>query len=169
MEKETPSPKTGRELAERLVLDEALRARLIRVAAERFRIERSTAEDLLQDAALELMRTEGFIHSPDGFAYRVFHSRCCRYIERQVARRQLVTRSPALTRVRPRDEATDLDLAIALRQVIGRLSPVCQRLLFCRYVEGRSVTETARELARADASVPTLVSRCLERLRRLLS
>lgn len=169
MESETPAPQTGRELAERLVLDEALRARLIQIAAHRFRIERSTAEDLLQDAAVELMRTEGLVHRPEGFAYRVFHSRCCRYVERQATRRQLVAQSQGLTARRPRDEATDLELAVALRQVIGRLSPVCQRLLYCRYVEGRSVAETAKELTRSNASVPTLVSRCLERLRRLLS
>lgn len=168
MEKETPQARSGRELAERLVEDEGLRTRLIEIAAARFRIDRATAEDLLQDAAVELMRTEGLVHSPEGFAYRVFHSRCCRYIERQASRRQLDPSLPDRGR-RARDAATDLELALALRQAVRRLSPICQRLLYCRYVEGRSVAETAREMARSIASVPTLVSRCLERLRRLVA
>ena len=161
--------RTGSEVAERLVVDGALRARLMQIAWERFGIDRATAEDLLQETAVVLLRTSRLIESPDGFAYRVFYVRCCHHIERLACRRQTL-RQNATAPVRPaRDVATDLDLGLALKQGISRLSATCQELLRRHYREGKSYEEVARELEKANRSISTLMSRCVDRLRRLVS
>lgn len=169
MEASTAAPMSGPAVAERLVLDEPLRERLIEIAAHRFRLDRETAEDLLQETAIELVRSAGLIQKPDGFAYRVFYTRCCHYLDRETGRRALRERAGPPTALPHTGEADALDLGITLRQALAQVSPACRKLLYFRYIEGRSLEETAHALDKAGSGVSTLISRCLSKLRRLVS
>lgn len=166
---EESTPLSGTQAAERLVTDGALRDHMFALAWDRFRIDRSAAEDLLQEAAVELIRSGRPILRPDGFALRVFHSRCCRYVERQATRRRLLSRAAPTLPGPKRIDASGTDMALALRQGLGRLSPTCQRLLREHYCEGRTLAETAQKLSKAESGISTLVSRCLDRLRSLMA
>lgn len=169
MESNAATPMTGPAVAERLILDEPLRDRLIEIAAHRFRLDRETAEDLLQETAIELVRSAGLIQKPDGFAYRVFYTRCCHYLERETGRRALREQAGPPPPRSHTDEAEALDLGITLRQALAQVTPSCRRLLYYRYIEGRSLEETAAVLEKAGSGVSTLITRCLRKLRRLVS
>ncbi len=166
---EEPVTQSGTEVAELVAADGRLRERLIGIAREKFRLDRETAEDLLQETAVILIGLNTQVRRPDGFAYQVFHTRCCHYVERQAGRRKLLAVAGLGPKRHPRDAATDMELAAALRQGLSRLSPTCQKLLRGHYWEGRTLDETARELSKAEAGISTLVSRCLARLRRIVS
>lgn len=123
---------------------ETFRERLIGIAREKFRIDRDTAEYLLQETAVILVGTDAKIRKPDGFAYRVFYSRCCHFVERQASRKKLRA-------------VSDKELALAFRHGLARLSPTCQKLLRGHYLEGRTL----------DAAEQGLVSRSFARLKRI--
>lgn len=154
-------------MAEALATDGEQRARLVTYARVRFGIGGEGAEDLLQETLLELLRVEGLIYRPRGFAFQVFHRRCCLQTSRRghsgntgSAASEPATSSPG--------DAEVVESLVLLRQGFGRISASCRRILFAYYIEGRSLKETAEELALASTSVWTLVNRCIRRLRECL-
>lgn len=155
----------GQDVAELLAEDRDLRCRLVEYAAARFRIDRTTAGDLLQETALDLIRFDGYVRRPEGFAFAVFHTRCCRLVTRQAERRRTLEQTPLPVSRTPRDEASERDLAVALRQGLRMISPGCRKLLTAYYLEGRSLKETAAVRSVSPTGVWTLINRCLRRLR----
>jgi RNA polymerase sigma factor (sigma-70 family) len=165
---EGPVRKTGREVAEALAVDAEFREKLVETAREKFRLDRDTALDLLQETAVILIGTEMEIHHPRGFVFQVFQSRCCRCVESQIRNRRIRNEAPSPPAAPPGAAADGAALGAALRQALGRVSPKCRELLRSHYWEGRTLTETAEKLSTGKGSVSTLVSRCLARLRRIL-
>lgn len=88
MESEVSSS-TSREIAEAVLLDGEQRSRLVAYARSRFGIESDDAQDLLQETALELLRHRTIVRSPHGFTFKVFHTRCCRFLQARQANRRV--------------------------------------------------------------------------------
>ncbi len=164
------TPPTPRQVAEAVLLDPGRRSKLLGFAASRFGIDRTDAEDLLQETALVLLRQRGYVRHPDGFVFIAFRARCARFLE---ARRRRLELYRAGT---PQDEAIPhpwgparIDREIALREALNGISSSCRRLLSAHYVEGQSLNEAARGLTLSYSVVSKRISRCLERLRAWLN
>ena len=155
-------------MAEALAADAEFRERLVEAARDKFRIDRDAALDLLQETAVILIGTGQEIHHPRGFAYQVFHSRCCRCVEGQIRTRRIREEASSSRSPFPGAAADGAALGAALRQALARVSPKCRELLRSHYWEGRTLRETAERMSTGKGSVSTLVSRCLSRLRRIL-
>jgi RNA polymerase sigma factor (sigma-70 family) len=165
MESEVSSP-TLREIAEALVLDGEQRSRLVTYARSRFGIEADDAQDLLQETALELLRHRTIVRSPHGFTFKVFHARCCRFLQARQANRRVFSgaREPAEIAC----DASAPERAhkkLELREVLETVSSSCRKILLAHYVEGRSLRETAQAMPLPYSGVWNTISRCLRRLR----
>lgn len=159
---------SGPEAAEALLLDREEYERLASMAFRRFGIRREEAEDLLAETLLELSACDAVVRSPKGFAYHVFYTRCCRWLEREGRRRE-ETSGLDPGSIRPSDHtAADIDWSLALRQAFGRLSVVCRRLLVGYYVEGLSLRETAETTGHSSKQVWKRLDGCLRRLKQCL-
>jgi RNA polymerase sigma factor (sigma-70 family) len=147
-------------------MDPASRTRLLGYAMKRFEMREEDAEDLLQETAVDLLRQRIHVRKPNGFVFSAFHLRCCRFIEIQKSRRQLLEKewSP------PQDSAQPekIEHRVALKQAMQTISVPCRRILRAYYVEGLSLQETARAIAAAYGGVWTRIDRCLRRLRQCL-
>jgi RNA polymerase sigma factor (sigma-70 family) len=164
------APPTTRAIAVAVLADPGQRSRLLAYARDRFGIGSDDAQDLLQDTALELLRQQSHIESPQGFVFALFRSRCWRFVERRrrglevfVARPQACEASPAP------GGAGELDRRLALREALNGISSSCRRLLAAYYVEGQTLTETARVMELASSGVFKTINRCLQRLRRCIA
>ncbi len=167
MELETPSP--ARSVVEAVLQDPDERSRLMGYARVRFGIDRDTAEDLLQETALDLLRQRSLVRSPKGFVFTVFHARCSRYLRRNVADRLVFNPAkPQASRGESRDSPT-IDSRLALQEALEEISVGCRKLLLAYYFEGRSLREAADVTARAYSGVWKTIDRCLKRLRRCLA
>lgn len=168
MESEVSSP-TSREIAEAVLLDAEQRSRLLAYARSRFGIESDEAQDLLQETALELLRQRTVVRSPHGFTFKVFHSRCCRFLRERQKNRGMFEPAPETL-----DAACDpgalekADRKLELREALETVSSSCRRILLAYYVEGRSLRETARALPLPYSGVWNTINRCLRRLRACL-
>ncbi len=167
MELETPSP--ARSVVEAVLQDPDERSRLMGYARVRFGIDRDTAEDLLQETALDLLRQRSLVRSPKGFVFTVFHARCSRYLRRNVADRLVFNPAkPQASRAESRDSPT-IDSRLALQEALKEISVGCRKLLLAYYFEGRSLREAADVTARAYSGVWKTIDRCLKKLRRCLA
>jgi RNA polymerase sigma factor (sigma-70 family) len=161
-------PGTGGELAEALLLDREQVERLVGLAFNRFGIRRQDAEELLAETYLELSGCDAVVRSPKGFAFHIFYTRCCRWLDRDEHRMwQTVGLDPAADQ-RNRNVENDLDWTLALRQAFAHLSAVCRRLLVGYYVEGLSLKETAETTGHSPKQVWKRLDACLRRLKRCL-
>jgi RNA polymerase sigma factor (sigma-70 family) len=159
---------TGAELAEALALDRGQVERLVGIAFNRFGIRRQDAEELLAETYLELSASDAMVKSPKGFAFHVFHLRCCRWLEREVSRlEETVGLDPGAGRSNGQS-AVDVEWSLALKQAFVRLSPVCRRLIVGYYVEGLSLKETADTTGHSRKQVWKRLDACLRRLKRWL-
>ncbi len=167
MELETPSP--ARSVVEAVLQDPDERSRLMGYARVRFGIDRDTAEDLLQETALDLLRQRSLVRSPKAFVFTVFHARCSRYLRRNVADRLVFAPvKPRASQGESRDSPT-IDSRLALQEALEEISVGCRKLLLAYYFEGRSLREAADVTARAYSGVWKTIDRCLKRLRRCLA
>lgn len=154
---------TGVEVAEFLVLDQNLVCRLVALAHSRFGIDRSDAEDLIQETALEIARSASLISSPEGYAFQVFHNRCARFLERRVRRGGVFVR-PRDCEMRPAPDAK-LDERLFVREAFARISASCRLLLASYYVDGASLKETAARSGHSPKQVWKRLSGCLRKLK----
>jgi RNA polymerase sigma factor (sigma-70 family) len=162
--------RTTREVAETILLDAAERAKLLRYARSRFGIASDDAEDLLQETALELLRQRSYVRSPESFVFTVFRGRCARFVGGLANRRRVFRETPDDIEETPEVipyESTDR--RVALRQALENVSSSCRRLLCAHYVEGVSLSESARRLSLTASTVPKAISRCLAKLRACLA
>lgn len=149
----------GRSLAERLALDNGLRARLGSYAWRRFGIPPEDVADILQETCLSLLYSRARIEYPEGFALAVFHGRCCSAIGARVKARG--------TPPRPEEVFGDRNPvdSIWLRDAVARLSPRRRALIREYFFAGHNLKETARLCGIAEASAWTLLNRSVVRLR----
>jgi len=169
MELETPSP--ARSVVEAVLLDPNERSRLVRYARARFGIDSDTAEDLLQETALDLLRHQSLVRSPKGFVFAVFRVRCSRLLRKNVADRRVFAPAEPGTR-QGASESSDsqtIDSRLALQEALEEVSAGCRQLLRAYYFEGRSLREAADVTARADSGVWKTIDRCLKKLRQCLA
>jgi RNA polymerase sigma factor (sigma-70 family) len=169
MELETPS--LARSVVETVLLDPKERSKLIGYARVRFGIGRDSAEDLLQETALELLRQRSLVRSPKGFVFTIFHARCSRFLRRKVADRQMFTpsESEAAPKTPTLPAGQTIDSRLALQEAMEEISPGCRKLLLAYYIEGRSLREAASATARAYSGVWKTIDRCLKKLRQCLA
>jgi RNA polymerase sigma factor (sigma-70 family) len=169
MESEVSSP-TSREIAEAIVLDGEQRSRLVTYARSRFGIESDDAQDLLQETALELLRHRTIVRSPHGFTFKVFHARCCRFLQARQANRRVFSGAHEPAEIACDASAPETaDRKLELRKVLETVSSSCRKILLAHYVEGRSLRETAQAMPLPYSGVWNTISRCLRRLRACLA
>jgi RNA polymerase sigma factor (sigma-70 family) len=164
------APQTTRQVVETVLLDPHERHKLAAFAYARFGIGQQDSEDLLQDTALELLRQRHYVHSPQGYLFAVFRMRCVRFFRDRKA--SGVTVEIKETMLDPASHPAELeksDKSLAIRQALCRISSVCRKLLASHYIEGKSLRETATDLARASSGVGNTITRCLKRLRACLN
>jgi RNA polymerase sigma factor (sigma-70 family) len=157
---------------EGVLLDREERSRLVAYARARFGIDPDSAEDLLQETAIELLRLRTLVHSPRGFVFTVFHARCCRYLRNLRAERRMFSGDEftvAEEASAAGDECEFLDSRLLLQRAFGEISPSCRKLLHAYYVEGRSLRESGEAMALAYSGVWKTINRCLKRLRACLA
>lgn len=169
MELETPL--VGRAAVEGVLSDPGQRSRLVAYARSRFGFDSDTAEDLVQETALEVLRQRSLVSSPRGFVFTVFHARCCRFLRHQQARYQVFDRGDCAT-VEEASGGTaseSIDSRLTVEQALEEISEGCRKLLLAYYVEGQSLREAANVTARAYSGVWKSITRCLQKLRRCLA
>lgn len=167
---ETETPPTTREIAEAVLLDADQRKRLLSYARSHFGIGTEDVEDLLQETALELLRQRTLVHNPNGFAFTVFRSRCCRFVKAHQAYRAIFGDEDCHFKGAPHPLGPEkIDSRLAMRQAFGEISASCRKLLVAYYVEGKSLREAAQTTARAYSGVWRRINRCLGRLRKCLA
>lgn len=164
MESETSSQ--SREIAQAVLLDGEQRSRLVAYARSRFGIESDDAQDLLQETALELLRQRSLVRNPPGYTFKVFHIRCCRFLQTRQEHRRVFVRAeePSETKC----DATAIETAhrkLELREVLAAISSSCRKVILAYYVEGRSLREAARAVPLPYSGVWNTINRCLRRLR----
>jgi DNA-directed RNA polymerase specialized sigma24 family protein len=108
------SVRSGFDVAEEMLLDPHEVARLMRLARLQFGIEEDDALDLLQETALDVVRTRAPVEHPRAFVTRVFYRQCCQYVRRAVRSRSRVS-GGSFPDVAAPDGAAVEDL-LALRQ-----------------------------------------------------
>jgi RNA polymerase sigma factor (sigma-70 family) len=159
---------TGPDLAEALLLDRSECERLIGLAFRRFGIRRVDAEEVLAETLLELSASGALVHSPKGFAFRVFYVRCCRWLEREGRRAETPVGLDPAGGDRVSLPGSDPGLALAVRQAFAKLSATCRRLLKGYYVEGLSLRETAETTGHSSKQVWKRLNSCLKKLKECL-
>jgi RNA polymerase sigma factor (sigma-70 family) len=159
-----------RAAVEGVLLDPEQRSRLVAYARGRFGIDSDTAEDLLQETAIELLRLRTLVRNPRGFVFTVFHTRCCRYLRAVRAERRVFAASgcAAAEDFSEPAHSEELESRIMVERALAEISATCRKLLHAHYVEGRSLRESAEATALAYSGVWKTINRCLKRLRACL-
>jgi RNA polymerase sigma factor (sigma-70 family) len=168
---ELEKPLLGRTAVEGVLADPAQRSRLVAYARSRFGIDSDTAEDLLQETAIEVLRQRSLVSRPRGFIFTVFHARCCRFLRHQQARYRVFDRGDCATvEEAPGAAASEtIDSRLTVEQALEEISAGCRKLLLAYYVEGQSLREAANVTALAYSGVWKTITRCLQKLRRCLA
>lgn len=166
---EASAPQTARQVAETILVDQQRRGKLCAYAHSRFGICPDDAQDLLQETAIELLRHQAYVRTPDAFVFSVFRTRCARFVDSRRINRDRFD-DGTLIEDAPGDGRVDgLDRQLALREALNSISSACRRLLCAYYFEGESLREAGRRLSLNYSSVAKTISRCLKRLRRCLA
>ncbi|HEX5133769.1 MAG TPA: sigma-70 family RNA polymerase sigma factor, partial [Thermoanaerobaculia bacterium] len=152
-------------------LDREQRSRLVAYARARFGFDTETAEDLLQETAIELLRLRTLVRSPRGFVFTVFHARCCRYLRQTQAERRVFPGRERAIREETGERADpgDVNSRLLLKRGFEEISVSCRKLLLAYYVEGQSLRESAETMALAYSGVWKTINRCLKKLRACLA
>ena len=156
---------------EGVLLDREQRSRLVAYARSRFGLDSDTTEDLLQETAIELLRLRTLVRSPRGFVFTVFHTRCCRYLRHMQVERRIFSEGKRAVAEETCGVADpeELDSRLFVQRGLEEVSASCRKLLLAYYVEGRSLRESAAEMALAYSGVWKTINRCLKKLRACLA
>lgn len=156
-------------------------SQLIRRIVARFRFPSEEADDLLQEVWTEvIVRLPEFDWQNEAarlraWLYTVLRSRALNVIRRK-ARRRAISLDENLQGAEPADHSADpaalweakwdSELAhLLLAQIQKKVSPINYRLLYSRYVEGRSLSETAAQLGLSERQVSYRQHRLIRKLR----
>lgn len=158
------APRSAWQVAEDVLVDPSVRARLSSYARARFGIAAEDADDLLQETALELLHRESYVRSPEGYVFAVFRSRCVRFTAERA-------RSRHLEPVGEESCATELrvESLMMLREALTELSHRCKQLLCAHYIDGWSFAAAAEKFALGYKTYHKALDRCLKRLRKTLA
>lgn len=130
--------------------------------------ERSSAEDLVQDAALRMLRY--LPARPIGSLFAYARTVMVRLVYDQsskaAATRELLASDPSDGRDRP-DTAIDSDGRIVLWAALGRLTQQARTVLVLRYYADFTDKQIAELLGSARGTVRSAISRALTELRQL--
>ena len=137
--------------------------KLVTLARSRFGIHEVDAEDLVQETALEIVRSPALIASPESYAFQVFHNRCARFVDRRTKRSAVFVETGDWYRTPTAQE--DLDEKSIVRAGFARISATCRTLLTSYYVEGTSLKETAERTGHSPKQVWKRLSACLKKLK----
>lgn len=122
-----------------------------------------TAEDLAQSALLKVYRSWGrrrAWQNPDAYARRVLYTTFCSVWH------QTRNSSPGEASEPTVDGGQlEVELAIDIRQALGRLPRRARAVVVLRYLEGLSVEETAAVLGCSQGTVKSQTSRALKLMR----
>lgn len=138
------------------------------IVSRGFDLQGAEAEDAFQDAFARVFERLGSLRDPEALRPWIAQTtrRCC--IDRIRARRpETLVSEPEDTA--GEDVIAELDDALAVRQALTRLSGECAEVLdrfFCRDESYRTIGE-ALELP--PGTIASRISRCLEKLRQVLS
>ncbi len=120
--------------------------------------DRHVAEELAQDALVQLCRHWSRIELPQAWLTRVALNAATSWWRRKVAERKAYRRhGTGPDEVRPTDPAD----AVAVRQAVSSLPRRQQTVLVLRYYEDLSVAETAAVMGCAEGTVKSLTHRAL--------
>lgn len=122
--------------------------------------DRSVAEEIVQDAFLEVSRRWGELENPAGYLRTVLVNRCRNHLRRLEVRRRKAPPPPRLE-----VDAPELD---ELWTVLMRLPAKRRAALVLRFYEDLPVSEVARILDCRPGTVSSLVHRGLADLRKVL-
>ena len=157
---------SGHDVAEQLLLDRRELGRLMRLADLQFGIGPDDSQDLLQEAALDIVREKKSIKNPRGYVTRVFYMQCCQYVRRTVRRRARERRLTAFDVAAP--NALPADERLGLEEALEHISPRCRGLLMAHYVEGKGFGEAAAEFGFSEKQAWKRFDACLRKLRQSL-
>jgi RNA polymerase sigma factor (sigma-70 family) len=160
---------TPRQVVETLLLDPGERSRLLSFAQRRYGIRREAAEDVLQDAAVQLLAQRRRVRKPRAYLFSVFRIRCRRYLGSSLRYSDAVPLPDESFGFPDHDQETDAGRSIALHEGLVRISSACRKILAAHYIEGRSLRETAERMTLAYSGITKAISRCLKRLRACLT
>ena len=166
---EASAPQTTREVVETILVDQKRRDKLFAYAHSRFGICPDDAQDLLQETAIELLRHQAYVRTPDAFVFSVFRTRCVRFIDSRRTIREKFDDGAMLENTAGDGRIDGLDRRLDLRGALNSISSSCRQLLCAYYFEGESLREAGRRLSLSYSSVEKTISRCLKRLRRCLA
>ncbi|HEY6065813.1 MAG TPA: sigma factor, partial [Thermoanaerobaculia bacterium] len=116
---------------EGVLLDREQRLRLVAYARARFGIDSDTAEDLLQETAIELLRLRTLVRSPRGFVFTVFHARCCRHLRHAQAERRMFAGDSCAdsSAASNTPDSAEIDSRLLVQRALGEISDSCRKLL----------------------------------------
>lgn len=158
------APRSTWQVAEDVLVDPSVRARLRAYGRSRFGISAADADDLLQETALELLHRESYVRSPEGYVFAVFRSRCVRFAAERARSRHLepVGEDSGTTEQR-------VESLLMLREALTELSQRCKQLLCAHYIDGFSFSDAATKFALGYKTYHKALDRCLKRLRKTLA
>lgn len=133
------------------------------------------AENLLQDAFMELWKNNDRIHeikNINAYMFRLVRNRCLDYLKHKVHERAYeeavtVERKAALDTLDMMGD-TDLmagELTMVLKQAIGNLPPRCREIFLLSREEGLRYSEIAERLSLSENTVSVQLGIALRRLR----
>lgn len=131
--------------------------------------DQQTAEDLVQSAlAKAFTRWPRLRDDPEPYIRRIIYNDRVSFWRRQGRRGELLVADMPEPGVQDHDTTLRLGLRIAMRKALLALPPRQRAVLVLRYLEDRSVEETAEVLGCRPGTVASQANRALSKLRRMI-
>ncbi|MEO3828873.1 SigE family RNA polymerase sigma factor [Actinomadura sp. B10D3] len=127
--------------------------------------DQHAAEDVLQIALAKTAARWTAVENPEAYVRRVMYRQQASF--RRLKWRQRETRRGVLPEEIARDELSAVDLKLAVRGALARLTPRQRMVLALRFLEDRPEAEVAQILGCSIGTVRSTTHRSLARLRRL--
>jgi RNA polymerase sigma factor (sigma-70 family) len=143
----------------------------VRSTFRRFRIPPGDRDDLVQEAALALLRNYDSIENPGAWFVGCLKHKCLHYWRSRRRRLYESIDSGLLEAVAPHSpDSPERDLVrMELRAALGRIDKRCRIMLEMRYLMDCPTTELASAAGCRPTSVGKLTSRCLGALSKALN
>jgi RNA polymerase sigma factor (sigma-70 family) len=135
------------------------------VAARKFRIPESEAENLIQDVFLSFLQQSGRVTNVRSWLVAAICNASRHYWRAQGRTESLPDDIGERCDPHSSSIADRLALEMTMHQSIGYLSAKCQHTLHLHYFEGRSASDVARELNTTSRYAEKMIHNCLKRVR----
>ncbi len=130
-----------------------------------YRIAPADAEDLIQDSFLILVNQWDRVKHPTRYLFGTVKLRIFNYLRRRALEQEIMAAGD-IDEIPAHEMLSLLELRWDARQLLGRLSPVAQRVIALRFGADLRHREIAAIVGRSEASVRQILSRSLQRLKR---